>query len=188
MKTLTGKTRDQVVEAMTAVLKPDAYKEVGGAPYLTDINPAYLKEVATQCFGLIGEGWWFEYYPGDMTLTFDGRPAAALKKLALYYRYINEDGELTDSFPILSPGGSDNKKAGDAMKGAVTDALGKCFSNLLWQLGIYKGEFSHKDVPTGNGNQQGSQSSQNGNTETKHKRNWTSDKSKKPATAGLLLH
>ena len=151
MKTLTGKTREEVVEKMTAVLSPDAYSEVGGAKYLTDINPAYLKEVATECFGLVGEGWYFEYDTEDMTVTFDGQPSAWLKKLSLYYVYVDDEGQIFNSRAIHSPGGSDNRKVGDAMKGAVTDALGKCFSNLLWQIGIYKGEFSHKNVPTGNG-------------------------------------
>ena len=53
-KTVTGFTLEQVVAELQKPLPAAAYKPVPGANDLTDIDPAYLTEVATKVFGPIG--------------------------------------------------------------------------------------------------------------------------------------
>lgn len=60
-KTVTGFTLEQVVAELQKPLPASAYKPVPGASDLTDIDPAYLTEVATKVFGPIGFGWWYDY-------------------------------------------------------------------------------------------------------------------------------
>ena len=144
MKTLTGMTREQVTEKMQEYLGEDAYKEVGGASYLTDINPAYTRQVLTECFGLCGEGWWYDY--DSMNVSLMDRPTATIEKFYLYYAY-TQNGETLASRPVISAAGNSNRNVEDAMKGAVTSALQKAASMLLFQLDVYKGKVSHKKAP-----------------------------------------
>ena len=53
-QTIAGFTLTQVVAEMQKPLPAAAYKPVPGASDLTDIDPAYLTEVATKVFGPIG--------------------------------------------------------------------------------------------------------------------------------------
>ena len=64
-QTVTGFTLAQVVAEMQKPLPASAYKPVPGATDLTDIDPAYLTEVATKVFGPIGLGWWYDFRSGD---------------------------------------------------------------------------------------------------------------------------
>jgi len=146
MKTLTGKTLDEVREIMVKHLEPQAYSEVGGAAYLTDINPAYLREALTEAFGLCGAGWSFDYQSEDIVIVGGDRPEAFIKRAELKYLIVEDDGATVWSEPIIGMGGSDNRKIGDAIKGAVTQALGKAASLLLWQADVYKGKLSHKNA------------------------------------------
>lgn len=146
MKTLTGKTMDEVREIMVKHLEPEAYSEVGGASYLTDINPAYLREALTEAFGLCGVGWSFDYDTDDLVIIGGDRPEAYLSRAELQFLIVKDDGTQAWSAPIIGMGGSDNRKIGDAIKGAVTQALGKAASLLLWQADVYKGKLSHKNV------------------------------------------
>ena len=106
---------------------------------LTDINPAYLREALTEAFGLCGVGWTFDYETNDLIVLNGERPEAYLTRAELRFAYYADDGMLVKSSPIIGQGGSDNRKVGDAIKGAVTQALGKAASMLLWQIGVYKG-------------------------------------------------
>lgn len=53
-KTVTSFTLEQVVTELQKPPSASAYKPVPDASDLTDIDPAYLTEVATKVFGPIG--------------------------------------------------------------------------------------------------------------------------------------
>jgi len=98
-QTVTGFTLAQVVAEMQKPLPAAAYKPVPGATDLTDIDPAYLTEVATKVFGPIGLGWWYDFRPGDLAISAEARTAksgreytvftASLHKLSVQYRLID---------------------------------------------------------------------------------------------------
>ncbi len=152
MMTLTGMTTDQVVSLFKERLEEGAYSEVTHMTYLTEIDPAYLREKLTEAFGIIGYGWWYEYEVGDLDIreTGDkGRFTATMKKFALFFRYVlgdpsNGETDIRVSLPIISAGGSSNAAPGDAVKGAITNSLSKAGAMLLWQLDVYKGKLTHR--------------------------------------------
>ena len=148
-KTVTGFTLEQVVAEMQKPLPASAYKPVPGASDLTDIDPAYLTEVATKIFGPIGFGWWYDFAPADLTITAEARTAksgreytvytASLHKLIVRYRLIDASGKVLISEPITATGGNDNEVESYAVRGALTNAIGAAFAKLTWQLPVYKG-------------------------------------------------
>lgn len=155
--TLTGLTLEDAVTELQKVLPREAYKPVpGSAAGLTDIDPAYLQEVATNVFGACGVGWFYDYD----TITIDreerksvkeGRErlrtvyVADLNKLYLYFKYTEGEGVMT-SEAILSTGGSENDVKSYAVRGALTNAIGAAFAKLCWQLDVYKGKVSHSNA------------------------------------------
>lgn len=149
--TLTGKTFDEVVEAMKDRLPADAYSEIESAKYLTQIDPSYLREKLTECFGLAGYGWWYDF-TDDAFHVIEGTYSSgkknftvSIKRLELRYMYRLGD-EILRSEAILASGGSTNSELGDAIKGATTSALSKAGAMLLFQLDVYKGILTHKNV------------------------------------------
>ena len=96
----------QVVAEMQKPLPASAYKPVPGASDLTDIDPAYLTEIATKVFGPIGFGWWYDFQPGDLTISAEARTAksgreytvftASLHKLIVRYRLLDASGHTLD--------------------------------------------------------------------------------------------
>jgi hypothetical protein len=150
--TLTGMTTEQVVELFKEKLEPEAYSEVAHMSYLTEIDPAYLREALTTAFGLCGFGWFYEYETEDLDIrpaAKEGRWIATMKKFALHFRYVEGDPsnggvEVKISDPILSAGSSTNNDPGNAIKGAITNSLSKAGAMLLWQLDVYKGKLTHK--------------------------------------------
>lgn len=156
--TVNGFTLPQVIAELQKPLPPAAYKPVPGATDLTDIDPAYLTEVATQIFGPIGFGWWFDYQPTDLSVTVEARTAksgreytvytASLHKLIVRYRLLDAGGHTLISEPITATGGNDNEVESYAVRGALTNALGAAFAKLTWQLPVYKGQLSHRNAAT----------------------------------------
>ncbi len=155
--TLTGRPLGEVIQALKAVLPPAAYKPVPGSPGLTDIDPSYLTEKATDLFGPAGLGWFYQYEPRDLEVvaldktrkngggeytTFE----ANLLHFALYFRYLDADGELRLSDPILATGGNTNENRSYAIRGALTNAIGAAFAKLCWQLPVYQGLLDHKNA------------------------------------------
>lgn len=152
-KTLTDMTFQEVLVEMKRILPPAAYKAVGTNSRLTDINPAYLTEVATRVFGPVGIGWSFDYDAietrdaiestrnGDRAVTI-----ADIYKLSLKYAYVDDNGSIRWSEPILATGNSKNSDRGHAVRGALTNAIGAAFSKLLWQLKTYKGIVDHNNA------------------------------------------
>ncbi len=157
-KTVTGFTLPQVIAELQKPLPAAAYKPVPGASDLTDIDPAYLTEVATQVFGPVGFGWWFDYQPADLSVTVEARTAksgreytvytASLHKLIVRYRLLDAGGHTLISEPITATGGNDNEVESYAVRGALTNALGAAFAKLTWQLPVYKGQLSHRNAAT----------------------------------------
>jgi predicted nucleic acid-binding Zn finger protein len=155
--TLTGRPLGEVIQALKAVLPPAAYKPVPGSPGLTDIDPSYLTEKATDLFGPAGLGWFYQYEPRDLEVvaldktrkngggeytTFE----ANLLHFSLYFRYLDADGELRLSEPILATGGNTNENRSYAIRGALTNAIGAAFAKLCWQLPVYQGLLDHKNA------------------------------------------
>jgi hypothetical protein len=157
-KTVTGFTLEQVVAELQKPLPAAAYKPVPGASDLTDIDPAYLTEVATKVFGPIGFGWWYDYAPSDLTVSAEVRTAksgreytvftASLHKLIVRYRLIDAASNTLISEPITATGGNDNEVESYAVRGALTNAIGAAFAKLTWQLPVYKGQLSHHNAAT----------------------------------------
>lgn len=156
--TLTGKTAEEIVEELKEHLPAGAYSAIPHATYLTEIDPAYLREKLTEVFGIAGFGWWFDYGEDDLITWTEQRNNkthffAYFKRFEFRYRYREEeDGEVKVSRAILSSGGSDNRAPGDAVEGAITNAIGKSAKKLLFQLDVYKGLLTHNDFE-GNGRQ-----------------------------------
>jgi len=66
-----------------------------------------------------------------------------INRLDMFYRLV-VNGEITVCGPLSSSGYHANSfDAGNAMKGAVTSALGKAASKMCWQLSVYKGLRGH---------------------------------------------
>ncbi len=157
-RTVGGFTLPQVIAELQKPLPASAYKPVPGASDLTDIDPAYLTEVATQVFGPVGFGWWFDFQPADLTIAAEARTAksgreytvytASLHKLVVRYRLLDAGGHTLISEPITATGGNDNEVESYAVRGALTNALGAAFAKLTWQLPVYKGQLSHRNAAT----------------------------------------
>jgi hypothetical protein len=157
-RSVTGFTLPDAIAEMQKPLPASAYKPVPGASDLTDIDPAYLTEVATQVFGPIGFGWWYDFAPSDLTINAEVRTAksgreytvytASLHKLIVRYRLLDASGHTLISEPITATGGNENEVEAYAVRGALTNALGAAFAKLTWQLPVYKGQLSHRNAAT----------------------------------------
>lgn len=155
IKTLTGLTMPQVAETLQKTLSDDAYKSLPGAAHLTDINPAYLWETLTACFGLAGYGWFYKKGGLITELVDDGTgksnwTRAMFDAFTLFYR-LDIDGEIVTVDGIESNGASENADFSYAVRGATTNALGGAARMLLWQLHIYKGQKQSVPPPSRQG-------------------------------------
>lgn len=165
MITLTGKTADEVVEIMKRKLEATAYSAVKHMSYLTEIDPAYLREALTEAFGLMGYGWFLKFDALDLDIVKHDRKkknidtgeisewtefAVTLLTARFHFCYREKkDGEILVSHPILTTGSSTNRAKGDAIEGSITNALGKGAKKLLWQLDVYKGKLTHHNAGGG---------------------------------------
>ena len=154
--TLTGRTLGAVIQELKAVLPPAAYKPVPGSQGLTDIDPSYLTEKATELFGPAGLGWFWVYDAKDLEVVALDRTRktggeyttfeANLLRFALYFRYVDSNGEQRISEPILATGGNTNENRSYAIRGALTNAIGAAFAKLCWQLPVYQGLVDHQNA------------------------------------------
>jgi len=164
--TLTGLTLGEAIKDLKAVLPPSAYKAVPGSQGLTDIDPSYLTEKATEIFGPVGIGWFYTYDQKDLEIHINEKTSSKgreyteyevnLLRFQLLFRYCDESGALRVSDPIPTSGGNTNEVRGYAVRGALTNALGAAFAKLCWQLPIYQGIVDHTNAgkyykPNGNG-------------------------------------
>lgn len=153
IKTLTGRTLDEVYAELNKNLGDGAYKKVSVSGLeLTDISPSYRDEVFNQLFGICGYGWGYDYESGDVTVeqikTRNGKDAysAQISKINLWYRLVI-DGEVVVC-TVPSTGHNVSYTSFEyALKGAITSSLGKSASHLGWQINVYKGDGISKETP-----------------------------------------
>lgn len=150
MKTLTGKTIDEVRSLLDAPLPPQAYKRIPGPGDFTDIDANWQTRVFNSVFGL--NGWGFEFNAADIEVRMDvkdnGRMAAdaILKKLVLWIKFVDGSGVITrHEIPAASANRNEFGNANYAMKGAITSALGSAASKLGWQESVYLGIRDHNN-------------------------------------------
>ncbi|OQY36004.1 MAG: hypothetical protein B6I38_00655 [Anaerolineaceae bacterium 4572_5.1] len=157
-KTLTGVSLSDLPALLDEELPKDAYKAIPGATYLTDIDPAFMRDKFNQLFGLSGYGWGYAYSSESVSLSKEdvirkrGQSNqyteeiyfAQLLELTFWYKLVED--EKISRHEIPATGASDNKVAAYALKGAITAALGNAASNLGWQKSVYMGKRSHKTV------------------------------------------
>jgi hypothetical protein len=153
MKTLTGKTIDEVRSLLDEPLPPQAYKRVPGAGDFTDIDSNWQNRVFNSVFGLCGFGWGFEFQAGDIEVRMDAKDNgklaadAILKKLVLWFKLVDGTGIITrHDIPAASANRNEFGNAGYAMKGAITSALGAAASKLGWQESVYLGIRDHNNT------------------------------------------
>lgn len=153
--TATGKTMDDVRQTMTRLLEPDAYSAVGGRSYLTDINPAYLREALVDCFGMAGYGWRLDC----QEVMIEDTGAAEGKNIRYFgsmrveicYLLLSEDGSSAWSEPLIGFGSGKSDHREDVLKSAKTNGIGDACKELLFQIDVYKGKVSHKSQGTNGG-------------------------------------
>ena len=152
LKTLTGLTLTELATKLDAELPSDAYKAIAGTHSknggeLTDIDPNYMNDVLTACFGPAGVGFGFEYTSGDMHVENTGETGmkawvAYLTKGVFWYALVNGQPEPV-RITIDHSGGSINARPDFAAKGAITSALAGAASRLGFQKSVYLGKRSH---------------------------------------------
>lgn len=130
-KTTTTTKKQSVEEILNRPMPKQALRELPHKKGMTAITPIYVTERLNEAFGL--GGWQFE-----PEIISDSEKMVVIK------------GVLT--VPSLNIrrvqfGGNDNRDRGDAYKGAVTDALGKCASMLGIGAHVYRdGEPSESET------------------------------------------
>ena len=158
-KTLTGVSLSDLPALLDEELPKGAYKAIPGASYLTDIDPAFMRDKFNELFGLSGFGWGYSYSAESVSLSKEsvvrkkGQAGqyteeiyfAQLLELTFWYKLVAEDGTIS-RHEIPATGASDNKVAAYALKGSITAALGNAASNIGWQKSVYMGRRSHKTV------------------------------------------
>ena len=144
-KTITGMTIADLRTALDKELPQDAYKAIPEAPYLTDINPGYMKKCLNDVFGICGVGWGYEYSPDDLLFqngSKDGWTDVLLKSGQLWFKLVDDAGEI-HKIAIPASGGSENKQIQHALKGAITNMIGNAASQIGFQESVYMGKRSH---------------------------------------------
>lgn len=153
-KTITGMTIDNLRAALDKELPADAYKEIPGQAYLTDINSGYMKKCLNDIFGICGLGWGYEYSPEDLLFqnaTNDGWTAVLLRTGTFWFKMVADDHEQ-HTITITASGGSENNLPQYALKGAITNMIGNAVSQIGFQESVYMGKRSHNTIG-GNHNQ-----------------------------------
>lgn len=143
--TLTGLPLEEVRARLDAELPPDAYSKVPGAIDLTDIDPAYMRHVLNEVFGLCGYGWGYSYNVADLDITYGEKQVTALcRHLVFWFKLV--EGDQVQCLEIPATGANENRVPQYAMKGALTNALGNAVSNIGFQESVYMGRRSHTTV------------------------------------------
>jgi hypothetical protein len=144
-KTITGMTIDNLRAALDKELPADAYKEIPGQAYLTDINSGYMKKCLNDVFGICGLGWGYKYSPEDLLFqnaTNDGWTAVLLRTGTFWFKMVADDYEQ-HTITITASGGSENNLPQYALKGAITNMISNAVSQIGFQESVYMGKRSH---------------------------------------------
>jgi len=143
MQTLTGLSEPEMRARLDEEFPADAYKRIPGAADLTDIDPAYMRHCLNAVFGLCGYGWGYTFDPAHVQMLAGGKGVdVAILAFTFWYKLVDDQGNVV-TLTIPATGGSDNKTAAYALKGAVTNAIGHAASNLGFQESVYMGVRSH---------------------------------------------
>jgi hypothetical protein len=147
-RTLTGLTVEAARAKLDEELPRNAYRRIPGGADLTDINPGYMRKTLNDVFGICGVGWGYSYSPSDLHISYDGsgQKAVSATLLHLVFWYKLTDGESVLTLEIPATGGSENRNASFAMKGALTNAIGNAASNVGFQESVYMDLRSHATV------------------------------------------
>jgi len=149
-KTMTGIDIEALPAILDAELPAEAYTSVPGGADLTDIDPGYMRKVLNETFGICGLGWGYDYQSGDIRDHNTGETGqrsheGTVTRLEFWYNLVDENGDLRRCY-IPASGGSENRNASYALKGAITNAIGQAASNLGFQESVYLGHRSHRTV------------------------------------------
>ena len=112
----------EIAEQLTRPLPPEAISAHANKPGLFSVKAIYIIERLNEVFGL--NGWEDDY---DVVET---GPMVVVRGCLRIPKY----GIFRQQY-----GGNDNPDRGDAYKGACTDALSKCASQLGIAIDVYKG-------------------------------------------------
>lgn len=110
---------------------------------MTDIKPQWRYQVMTETFGPIGIGWRFDIVKA---WTSDG-PDGQVAQFAEVHLYVRHNGEWSDAIPgiggsmLVAKERSGPHMSDEAVKMAVTDALGSCMKMLGVAADIYMGQW-----------------------------------------------
>ena len=107
---------------LTRPLPPEAISAHPNKPGLSSVKAIYIIERLNEVFGLNG---WEDYYE-----VVETGPMIVVRGCLRIPKY----GIVRQQY-----GGNDNPDRGDAYKGACTDALSKCASQLGIAIDVYKG-------------------------------------------------
>jgi len=117
----------------------------------TAVNPIYNIKKATECFGPLGIGWGYdvidERYINGAPLGFDGdgnmwgTVIVHVLRISLWYMLDGKRGECTHygQTTFVGKGTHGIYTDEDAPKKSLTDALGKCLSQLGFSADVYLG-------------------------------------------------
>lgn len=122
---------------------PDALKNIGGGRLggMTDINPQWRYEAMTKAFGMCGIGWKYEIIETPQMETIEDQ----VIQFARINLYVKVNDKWSDAIPAV--GGNmlvEKEYKGlhvndEAVKMAVTDALGNAMKMLGVAADIYRG-------------------------------------------------
>lgn len=146
LKTLQGLSLPELAAELDKQLPAEAYKAVPGGADLTDIDPNWMRKTFNNVFGVCGLGWGYNYESHDLELFVNEKnQSAALKRLEFWFVLVGADG-AQQRCVIPASGGSDNRSAAYALKGAITNAIGNASSNIGFQESVYLGKRDHRTV------------------------------------------
>lgn len=137
----------ELQDQLKAPMSPEAVKPHPTKKYLSSIKPAFVIERMNDVFGIGGyREIYREISVSSREVEYkekddDGRPTGKVRKALVFSGTVHATLMIPKyGIHLENFGGSENEDAGDALKGACTDAFTKMCSHLGVGLEIYKGK------------------------------------------------
>ncbi len=133
----------ELQDKLKAPLPPEAVTQHPSKSYLSSIKPAYVIERMNDVFGI---GSYHETYREISVSSREQERERNGKtyKVAVFVATVHGTLEIPRyGIHLENFGGSENDDAGDALKGAATDAFTKMCSHLGIGMDVYKGKGRH---------------------------------------------
>jgi hypothetical protein len=134
-------------EKLKAPMPPGAVSQHPTKKYLSSIKPAFVIERMNDVFGIGGyREVYREISVSSREVEYkekddDGKPTGKIRKALVFSGTVHATLMIPKyGIHLENFGGSENEDAGDALKGACTDAFTKMCSHLGVGLEIYKGK------------------------------------------------